>query len=126
MKGQELADRIVRYVLDRKGRDITIMDLRGITSITDYFIICTVESSAQAKAITEYVAEQLDRDQIRPWHIEGTQASQWVLIDFVDVVVHIFQPETRAFYNLEKLWGDAKFIDVKDSDETSDLRAHSS
>ncbi|MBN1542767.1 ribosome silencing factor [candidate division KSB1 bacterium] len=121
MKGRELADRIAQHLIEKKGSDILIMDLRGITSVTDYFVVCTAESEVQAKAMTEHVAEQLNKNGVRSWHVEGNQASRWILLDFIDVVVHIFQPEIRAFYNLERLWGDAKFIQVKDSDETSTL-----
>ncbi len=119
MQGKALAEQISQLVLDIKGQDIVIMDLQGLTSIADYFVICTVDSDVQAKAIKNHIADELLYQSIRPWHVEGTNNLNWVLMDFVDVVVHIFLKESRDFYSLEKLWGDAKITQIKDDDETS-------
>jgi len=102
----KLAQAIARIADGKKARDIVILDLRQLTSITDYFVICTGEVDQHVKAIADEIEKRLaPRD--KPWHIEGYQHQSWILLDYVDVVVHIFQPETRQYYNLEKLWADA-------------------
>ena len=123
MEGRELADFIAHLILEKKGYDVLILDLRGLTSITDYFVICSVDSDVQAKAVTEHIKDELLYQTIKPWHTEGQSTSNWILMDFVDVVVHIFHPETREFYGLERLWGDAKFTEIKDEDETSGIHS---
>jgi ribosome-associated protein len=105
-------------MLEKKGEEIVIMDLRKLTSMTDYFVLCSADSDVQIKAIMEHIREQLGSESVSPWHVEGTQESSWLLLDFVDVVAHIFRPETRSFYSLERLWGDAKFTEIKDENET--------
>jgi len=94
------------------------MDLCGVTSITDYFVICSADSDIQVKAISEHIRDELGKEKIKPWHIEGYKSLRWVLLDFVDVVIHIFQPETREFFGLERLWGDAKIIEIEATNET--------
>ena len=102
----KLAQAIARIADEKKARDIVLLDLRQLTSITDYFVICTGEVDQHVKAIADEIEKRLaPRD--KPWHIEGYQHQSWILLDYVDVVVHIFQPETRQYYNLEKLWADA-------------------
>jgi len=123
LESHELARTVARLILEKKGTDIYIMDLRELTSITDYFVICSAESDIQVKAIKEHITDELVHQAIKPWHVEGEQAMHWVLLDFVDVVVHIFQPETRDFYSLERLWGDAKIEEVKDEDETAGIHS---
>ncbi len=121
MNGQELADRIGQLMLDKKGSDIVIMDLAGVTTMADFFVLCSADSDIQVKAIADHVQDSLAREGIKSWHIEGMSALSWVLVDFVDVVVHIYQPRARKFYGLERLWGDAKFTWIKDDDETATL-----
>ena len=89
------------------------MDLRKLTSMTDFFVICSADSDIQVKAIAGAVQEGLEQKALAPWHTEGGSAN-WVLLDYVDVVLHVFHKNTRSFYNLEKLWGDAKIERVKD------------
>lgn len=91
-----------------------MLELKDISSFTDYFVICSGESTTQVRAIAEHIEEFLLKDQkkIRPFGIEGLQASKWVLMDYSDVVVHIFEKETRDFYALEMLWLDAKRIEL--------------
>ena len=110
MQSRELADKIARLVWEKKAEEILIMDLRQLTTMTDYFVICSVDSEVQARAVLEHVQASLRSGMIKPWHVEGTAGSSWLLLDFVDVVLHIFRPETRRFYSLERLWGDAEFI----------------
>jgi ribosome-associated protein len=92
---------------ERKALDVVVLDLRGISSATDYFVIVSGRSDVQVKAIADHVVEELKKDQVRPEHVEGLRGARWVLLDYVDFVVHVFHPEARAFYQLEALWGDA-------------------
>jgi ribosome-associated protein len=97
-----------------QSRDIKVLDLRQVTSITDYFVICTGESTPQVKAISDEIEEKLRNDNVRVWHREGYTHLHWVLLDFVDVVVHIFLPEERDFYSLERLWGAGTLVDIEE------------
>jgi ribosome-associated protein len=116
----QLAQTIARLSLDKKAEQVKILDLREITTLTDYFVICNGTSDVQIKTISDYIVEQLKSQKIKAWHVEGLRALNWVLIDFVDVIVHIFMPDVRHFYALEKLWGDAIIIDVNDESGTTD------
>ena len=84
-----------------------MLDLRKIADFTDYFLVCTGNSDTHVRAVADAVIEGMKKGGHRPWHVEGYETRKWVLIDFVDVVVHIFQSDTRSFYGLERLWGDA-------------------
>lgn len=86
---------------------MTVLDLRGISSATDFFVIASGNSDVQVKAIAEHVMEELKKTGTRAEHVEGLRGGRWVLIDFIDFVVHVFHPQARAFYQLENLWGDA-------------------
>ena len=114
MDSKKLADKITGLIFNKKGYDVKIMDLRSLTSMSDFFVICTADSDTQVKAIADEVDRSLRDEGIRNWHIEGYKALSWVLIDYVDVVVHIFRKDYRDFYNLEKLWGDAGITEVSD------------
>lgn len=108
------ADPRLRMIVDalqsRKGVDITAMDLRSLSDAADYFVLCTGESDPQVRSLCEEVVGRLKSAGSPPWHVEGLGTRRWVLIDLVDIVVHIFRPEAREFYALERLWGDAKTI----------------
>jgi ribosome-associated protein len=93
--------------LDRKAEGVMALDLRGVSSATDFFVLATGNSDIQVKAIAEHVIEELAREGVRPLHVEGLDRARWVLLDFVDFVVHVFHPQAREFYQLETLWGDA-------------------
>lgn len=108
LTSEEIAELSSQLALTKKAEDVVILDLRGLTTITDFFVICTGNSDTQIKAITDAVIEGLEKRQIKAWHIEGYSALNWVLIDYVDTVVHVFQREIREFYGLERLWNDAK------------------
>ena len=98
---------------DKKALDIKILDLREITSMTDYFIVCTGEVEEHVKAIVKSVEKGLiQSDNFKAWHIEGYNTGNWVVLDYFDFVVHIFKPESREYYNLEKLWADAPEIQL--------------
>ena len=114
MDSKNLAYRVTELIFAKKGYDVKILDLKNIISFADYFIICTADSDTQVKAIADEVDKTLRDAGIKYWHKEGYSALSWVLIDYVDVVVHIFKKEARSYYNLEKLWGDAPVIDVED------------
>jgi ribosome-associated protein len=99
--------RAAELALDRKAEGVMALDLRGISSATDYFLLATGNSDIQVRAIAEHVMEGMKAGGIRPLHVEGLDRARWVLMDFVDVVVHVFHPSARQFYQLEALWGDA-------------------
>ncbi|MBS4035943.1 MAG: ribosome silencing factor [Ignavibacterium sp.] len=101
-------------IFSKKGYDVKIVDLRKLATFADYFIICSADSDTQVKAIADEIDKKLRDEGIKCWHKEGFMALQWVLLDYVDVVVHIFKKDAREFYNLEKLWGDAEIIEVVD------------
>jgi len=99
--------RAVRYALERKATEVTLLDLRDISSATDFFVIATGRSDVQVRAIAEHIVDSAKRDGARPEHIEGLDQGRWVLLDYIDYVVHVFHPAVRDFYRLESLWGDA-------------------
>jgi ribosome-associated protein len=104
-----LARGIAEAALEKKGEELVLLDLRELTPMTDFFVIGTVSTDVHSRAVEEHLREMIrERFGVKPWHVEGGDASRtWVLLDYVDVVVHLFQPETRAYYDLERLWGDA-------------------
>ena len=112
MKGEPspetLADRIAALASDRKARDVVSLDLRGISSATDFFVLASGGSDVHVKAIADFVIDELRKEGVRANHVEGFQSGRWVLVDYVDVVLHVFHSSTRAFYQLEELWGDAE------------------
>lgn len=114
MDSKIFAQKISDLIFNKKGYDVRILDLRNIVSFTDYFVICSADSDTQVKAIADEIDKSLRDDGIKCWHKEGYMALSWVLLDYVDVVVHVFKKEAREFYNIEKLWGDAPSIDVDD------------
>ena len=105
----------VAQLLSRKAEDIAVIDLRKTADFVDYFILCTGTSDVHVRALADAVIEGLKAEGQRPYHVEGYEMRQWVLIDFVDVIVHIFQAESRRFYGLERLWGDAPVERVEDA-----------
>jgi len=105
----------VEAIEARKARDVVILDLRASTDMTDYFVICTADADVHARAILDAASEALLPLNRRPWHIEGENALTWALVDFVDVVVHVFREDTRQFYALEELWADAPRVSLPDT-----------
>ena len=99
--------RAADLIADRKARELLLLDLRGISSATDYFLLASGTSDMHARSIAEHVIEELKKDGVRPSHVEGLRSGRWVLIDYIDFVVHVFHPAAREFYQLERLWGDA-------------------
>ncbi len=103
-----LAQKVAQYAQTKKAQDIRLLHLKNISSVTDFFVICHGDSSIQVKAIANAILDGLREEGVKVWHKEGTDFLNWVLLDYIDVVVHVFQKETREFYNLERLWADAK------------------
>jgi ribosome-associated protein len=102
-----LLERAAALALERKARDVVSLDLRGISTAADHFLIATGTSDVQVRAIAEHIVDELRKEGFRPGHMEGMSAGRWVLLDYIDVVVHVFHPSARDFYQLEELWGDA-------------------
>ena len=111
---RDLLDRSIEHLQSRKAEDVVLIDLRGIADFVDYFLICTGTSDVHVKALANAVVEGLKAEDIRPWQVEGYETRKWILIDYVDVVIHIFLPDTRTFYGLERLWGDAPIQQIED------------
>jgi ribosome-associated protein len=108
MTGAQLAAAIAAYAGDKKALEVVELDLRGILGYADYFVICSGRTDRQVKAIHDGIHEGMKKDHgLLPRRVEGLPQAHWVLMDYLDVVVHVFTPETRAFYRLEQLWGEA-------------------
>lgn len=90
-----------------KAQDVVALDLKGISSATDWFLIASGRSDTQVRAIAQHIVDELKKEGHRPAHVEGIQGGRWVLVDYIDFVVHVFHPQARDFYQLENLWGDA-------------------
>jgi len=110
-----LLTNIIKGIEDVKGNDIDILDLREIdTAVCDYFVICNGSSNTQVNAIVNSVQKLVSKElKDKPWHIEGSDNAEWVLMDYVSIVVHVFQKQIREFYNIEGLWGDAKITTLE-------------
>ncbi|MBX5469077.1 MAG: ribosome silencing factor [Thermoleophilaceae bacterium] len=107
LDGEALAERVAAIASDRKALDIRVIDLRGVVGYTDFFVICSGNTERQTKAIHDAVHRQLKDEGVLPRRVEGEREARWILMDYLDCVVHIFTPEARSFYRLESLWGDA-------------------
>ena len=97
---------------EKKAADLVVLDLRGLASFTDFFLVGTGSSNRQLKAIADAVEEKLSNLQVEPDHVEGYPHGDWILMDYVDFIVHIFTPRSRAYYDLERLWGDAERLPI--------------
>jgi ribosome-associated protein len=110
LEAEDLPEAVVQAAesaLDRKAENVLALDLRGISTATDFFVLATGNSDIQVRSIAEHIIEELGRSGVRPLHVEGLDRARWVLMDFVDFVVHVLHPLAREFYQLELLWGDA-------------------
>jgi ribosome-associated protein len=112
----------VSAALDKKAVDVVVLDLRNTPAFTDFFVLCSGQTQRQVKAIADAVEETLRAARVKPAHVEGYDRAEWVLMDFFSFIVHIFTPQTRAFYSLERLWGDAERIEVTDEPGTGTTR----
>ena len=108
------ARRISELMLEKKALDVTIIDVRKITTLTDFFVLCTSESQPQSRAITDHIHQEMKKEKMKAWHIEGYQQLDWVLVDFVNIVAHVFSKDAREYYEFERLWADGKITRVKD------------
>lgn len=105
--------RAARAALDRKALDLLILDVRGLSSVTDYFVVCSGKSTTHLTTIADAIREALKEAGVRPLHAEGVADSGWILLDYGDVLVHVFLEETRMYYALERLWGDAPAVPLE-------------
>ncbi len=116
----EKIKRIVEILQDKKGLDITLLDLRKLTDTSDYFLLTTGTSEQHVRSLASELREKLAEIGEKPWHVEGADSGRWILLDYVHFVVHIFRQEARDFYSLERLWGDAERTEFKDRWETEE------
>ncbi|MEX0993735.1 MAG: ribosome silencing factor [Solirubrobacterales bacterium] len=112
-RSEELARRVAQLALDKKARDLVVLDVRGIVSYTDFFVICTGNTDRQTKAIEDGIHRGLKDDGgLLPERVEGREEARWILLDYLDCVVHVFTPAARDFYRLETLWGEAPRVEI--------------
>lgn len=115
LTGKELATRAAEYALEKKAADVKLLDLRDISDVADFFLICSGNSDVQVRAIADHIEMELKKKHAtRVLGVEGLPSANWVLLDYVDVIIHIFLPEKRNFYGLELLWGDAAVTEFED------------
>ncbi len=105
-------ERAVRAAEDKKAIELVVLDLRKAAGFTDFFVICSGTNQRQIRAIADAVVEALGDEGVKPAHVEGYDRSEWILLDYFDFIVHIFAPETRLFYGLERLWGSAERVEL--------------
>lgn len=105
--------RAAELALEKKATDVVVLDLRGLSSATDFFVLATGASDTQIKAVSDHVIDELKKEGCRPNHVEGLGGGQWTLVDYVDFVVHVFHPTSRGYYQLELLWGDAPRVEFE-------------
>jgi ribosome-associated protein len=106
------AQRAAALCLDLKANNVIVLDLSDVSDATDYFVIASGSSDTHVRAIAEHVLEELKKEGVRAHHVEGLQQGRWVLLDYIDFVVHVFHPVLREFYQLERLWSDANVVEI--------------
>lgn len=114
MESYELSKLAAEIILEKKGYDIKLLNLKKLSAIADYFLICSADSDVQVKAIADEIEKKLRKQGIKCYFKEGYDSLNWVLLDYFDLIVHIFKKDTRYFYNLEKFWGDAEVESIED------------
>tara|TARA_B100001778_G_C18372086_1_gene531275 strand:- start:383 stop:757 length:375 start_codon:yes stop_codon:yes gene_type:complete len=116
MDNKKLINKITELILDKHGLEIKIINVSKLTSLTDYFIICSSDSNPKTKALLNHIVDNIKNEfDIKPLNSEGIENLDWVLLDYINIVVNIFSPEKRNYYNIEKLWGDAEITIIKES-----------
>jgi ribosome-associated protein len=110
LSGSEIAEIGAGAALDRKANNVVVLDLRGLSSVTDFFVVCSGNSDTHVEGIADIIKEKLDEHGAKLWHREGGKGATWILLDYIDVIVHIFTEDARDFYSLERLWGDAPIV----------------
>ncbi len=123
MEGKRLVNRIIELAEDKKGENISILDLKGLNYIADYFVIVSGDSSPHCEAIADNIEKELRLEGVWATHREQDRGSNWSLLDYSDVVVHVFEQTTREFYALERLWGDALFTKEKKTKDAGKSKA---
>ncbi|MEG1687350.1 MAG: ribosome silencing factor [Angelakisella sp.] len=113
LTSEQLVERIVKILDSKQALDITALQIKELTTIGDYFVVAAGNSNTQVKALASEVEDQLSKLGIEPKRVEGTQSALWILMDYYDVIVHIFYKETREFYSIERLWNDAPRLDIE-------------
>lgn len=114
MTSLEQARKIVQVMDSQKAKDIRLIKIEGISSLGDYFVVASASNTTQVKAIADEVEDEMTKLGLEPNRVEGRQSAQWILMDYYDVMVHVFLDEARSFYNLERLWSDAPQLDISD------------
>lgn len=114
MTSLEQARKIVQVMDSKKAKDIRLIKIEGISSLGDYFVVASASNTTQVKAIADEVEDEMTKLGLEPNRVEGRQSAQWILMDYYDVMVHVFLEESRNFYNLERLWCDAPQVDISD------------
>lgn len=115
------AQRAAAICLDSKAHDVVVLNLQGVSDMTDSFVIASGTSDTHVRSVAEHVLEEMRRAGMRAHHVEGLQQGRWVLLDFVDFVVHVFHPTLREFYQLERLWGDATVVPLTGEHATESI-----
>lgn len=117
---EQMITTIIEGIEDLKGENINVLDIRGIeNTVCDYYVICDGTSNIQVSAIVRAIEKKVSKQhKQKPWHIEGLTNATWVLIDYIDVVVHVFQKQTRTYYDIESLWGDAKTSYIQENSQS--------
>lgn len=123
MTSRTLAKKIAEFAYSKKASDVLLMDLRKLRAPADFFVVCSADSDTHARAIADAVRGGTEEIGVSLWHSEGYRSLSWVLLDFADVVVHVFKRDVRPFYNLERLWGDAKLIPMEDTPPESPAKS---
>ena len=118
LRPKSLALRIARLALEKKGEEVAILDLRGLSAACDYFVVCSCGSEQHVAALADHIDRRMRERGQAPWHVEGRSHRRWILLDFVDVVAHVFHQETRQYYMLERLWGDAAVTHIEEKRES--------
>jgi len=114
MQPKEMVKLVAKLLDDKKAERITVLDIGGLTTLGDYFVIASGKSNTQVKALAAEIEDKLTRQGIEPKRVEGESSAMWILMDYYDVIIHIFYDETRDFYGLERLWADAVEVDVNE------------
>lgn len=121
MQAKEMIQTIYHALDDKKAKNIVIMDIRNVTMIADYFVIATGDNYNQVQAMANNVEEEMAKHDCHFHHMEGYQSADWILMDYNDIIVHIFDKEGRIFYDLDRIWRDAKIIAIEDMDHLDDF-----
>lgn len=110
---EQVRDKIISLIEDKQGKDITCLDIRELSNYTDFFIICHTDIEKQSQTIAQYIEKNLKEElKIKPLGIEGMESGKWILMDYIDIICHIFTKESREYYNLEQLWAGGKVLDI--------------